>query len=144
MDEYADNLGRALSPTHPLSLKGIAHTRFLDRLPLESGIDMNQVFFPNELNLTQLETLIEDLGGIYTTFGGIGIHGHIAFNEPVSNISELGVRLVDLNPYTITINAIRAKVGGDVENIPHQPHIYFYIFYTLRKLLGSCQLILCL
>ena len=57
---------------------------------------------------------------------------HIAFNEPEQEISEKGPRRVILNDYTITINAIRAQIGGNLENFPR----YAYTI-GMREILNS-------
>lgn len=117
MDEYCNEEGKVLSETHPLSFKRAAKTLFLNHMK-EYGLKLNQVFIPNQDNINQLAETINKIGGIDCCFGGIGIHGHIAFNEPEQGISEKGSRKVALNEYTITINAIRAQIGGNLENFP--------------------------
>ena len=117
MDEYCDEEGKVFPETHPLSFKRIAKTLFLDHVK-ENGVQFNQVFIPNEVNIKQLANAINEIGGIDVCFGGIGIHGHIAFNEPEHGIAEKGARRVRLNDYTITINSIRAQIGGNLENFP--------------------------
>ena len=117
MDEYADRDGRAVRPDHPLSFRGAAG-RWLGSLAKALRPVPQNVVFPNESNAGTIDGRIRDLGGIDVCFGGIGIHGHIAFNEPQNGVSNTGVRLVELNEYTRTINSIRAGVGGDLENFP--------------------------
>jgi len=132
MDEYCDDEGKALSSQHPLSFKGVINTMFLNELDESLGLDQNRVIFPDEHNITELSKKIDDLGGIETCYGGIGIHGHLAFNEPEANVSKSEPRKVKLNDYTITINAIRANIGGNLENFPRHA-------YTLgmRQILDS-------
>ncbi|MBS3787604.1 hypothetical protein KGY79_05335 [Candidatus Bipolaricaulota bacterium] len=77
-------------------------------------------FFPAVDNLHDIPNMIEDLGGIDTCYGGIGIHGHVAFNEPEPKVQNTDPRLVYLNEYTVTINAIRANVGGNLVNFPNK------------------------
>ena len=117
MDEYADDAGNALPAHHPLSFRGgvVRWVRSIDKdlRPLPEN-----VVFPNETNADTIERRIADAGGIEVCFGGVGVHGHIAFNEPRAGVSESGVRLVELNEFTRTINAVRAGVGGDLENFP--------------------------
>ncbi|MFX1446421.1 MAG: 6-phosphogluconolactonase [Promethearchaeota archaeon] len=117
MDEYCNEEGKVLSETHPLSFKRAAKALFLNHMK-EYGLKLNQVFIPNQDNINQLAETINKIGGIDCCFGGIGIHGHIAFNEPEQGISEKGSRKLALNEYTITINAIRAQIGGNLENFP--------------------------
>lgn len=117
MDEYADRSGKAVSPCHPLSFRGGAQ-RWLASLDMALQPLPENVLFPNESNAETIERRIANLGGIDVCFGGIGIHGHLAFNEPQPGVSQTGVRRVALNEFTRTINSIRAGVGGDVENFP--------------------------
>ena len=131
MDEYCDKEGNVLPETHPLSFKRVANSLFLNLIK-ENGIQLNQVFIPNEKNIKQLATTISEVGGINVCFGGIGIHGHIAFNEPEQGIAKKGVRKVNLNDYTITINAVRAQIGGNLENFPR----YAYTL-GMKELLNS-------
>ena len=118
MDEYCDDDGFALPTIHPLSFKRLAKIHFL--IPLKDGYGLNddQIIFPDELNINKISRLIGEIGGIDTCYGGIGIHGHVAFNEPSVNVINSYPRKVELNKYTITMNAIRAQVGGNLENFP--------------------------
>ena len=118
MDEYCDEQGVALPPSHPLSFKGIAQSLFLDAITDECQLNRAQVYFPDETNIDALPALIDSLGGIDTCYGGIGIHGHLAFNEPEAAVSDLPGRKVRLNDFTVTINAIRAQVGGNLAGFP--------------------------
>ncbi|MEX2681431.1 MAG: 6-phosphogluconolactonase [Candidatus Sigynarchaeota archaeon] len=132
MDEYCSDDGRAVGLDHPLSFQRIALDLFLSRIPAESGLDLRRVVFPTEKTIDSIDTLIEQVGGIDTCYGGIGIHGHVAFNEPQPGIAGLGSRRVRLNDYTITINAVRAAVGGNLETFPREA---FTI--GMRQILGS-------
>jgi glucosamine-6-phosphate deaminase len=121
MDEYCDESGLALKIDHPLSFKRIAKATLL--LPLkEYGIKDSHIIFPNEENINSIRNKIIEIGGIDTCYGGIGVHGHVAFNEPNINIAISNPRKVKLNRYTITINSIRANVGGNLENFPKEAY----------------------
>ncbi len=122
MDEYCDAEGKVFPVSHPLSFQGIARREFLDKIPPLCNLQQGQVIFPNENNIGNLGGIIRDVGGIDTCYGGIGIHGHLAFNEPGPGVSRLGPRRAKLNDYTVTINAIRAKVGGNLECFPRDAY----------------------
>lgn len=122
MDEYCDEHGSTLSPAHPLSFRGAAEQLFLGRIDPDCGLNPAQVVFPNEQNITELPEMIQRAGGIDVCYGGIGIHGHVAFNEPEPGVKDSGTRRVKLNDFTVTINAIRAKVGGNLENFPREAY----------------------
>ena len=135
MDEYCDDTGQAVSTEHPLSFRRTAEDLFLGQLNAAAALNRAQVFFPNETNITALPGIIDDVGGIDTCYGGIGIHGHVAFNEPEPGVSQMGCRKVRLNDFTVTINAVRAGVGGNLEAFPREA-------YTLgmREILTAGQI----
>jgi len=120
MDENCDEAGRALSPDHPLSFKGEAKRLFFDNLAESLRPCSDRVVFPDEDNVDALAGMIEKIGGIDTCYGGIGIHGHVAFNEPEPGVSRMGPRRVRLNDFTVTVNAVRAHVGGNLECFPRE------------------------
>lgn len=117
MDEYCDRNGMELPVTHPLSFRG-GMSEFLSRVDSSLAIPDENVVFPTHENLYRLKDLIAEAGGVDTCYGGIGIHGHVAFNEPEPSVRWTDPRLVYLNDFTVTMNAIRAGVGGNVENFP--------------------------
>ena len=72
------------------------------------------------------EEAIEAAGGIDTCYGGIGIHGHVAFNEaPLSRWHEVSAaefkasrtRLLPLAEETVVMNGSRA-VAGYLQALP--------------------------
>lgn len=138
MDEYCDDNSNALPAGHPLSFKGQVEQLFFSKLGNSYGLKSEQVFFPDENNIDTLASLIEKLGGIDTCYGGIGIHGHLAFNEPAEGISDTSPRRVKLNDFTVTINAVRSHVGGNIECFPR-------CAYTLgmRQILNARRIVLC-
>lgn len=120
MDEYCDENGQALPPEHPLSFRGMMARLFFSRLNPGCGLAPSQVVFPDQTNIRRLGRRIVAEGGIDTCYAGVGIHGHLAFNEPGLGVKDSGPRRVTLNDFTVTLNAIRAGVGGDLENFPRQ------------------------
>ena len=135
MDENCDEEGRAVTADHPLSFKADARRSFFDRLTGDHGLQDDHVVFPDETNIDQLAERIEAAGGIDVCYGGIGIHGHVAFNEPEPGVKESGPRRVQLNDFTVTINAVRSHVGGNLECFPRSA-------FTLgmRQVLDSRQI----
>ncbi len=138
MDEYCDESSQAIDKTHPLSFKRIAEEVFFSKLRKDVMLKKEQVIFPGHSNINLLADKIKNAGGIDTCYGGIGIHGHVAFNEPEPNIKESDPRLVYLNKYTITINAIRAEVGGNLETFPNKA-----VTLGMRQILGASRIRLC-
>ena len=119
MDEYCDDNGIELPEEHPLSFKGTMKGIFFDQIKPELCIPKERVIFPNHNNLSSLKGIISK-HGVDTCYGGIGIHGHVAFNEPETNILETDPRMVYLNEYTITINTLHLRVGGNIVNFPRK------------------------
>ena len=120
MDEHCDDNGIVLPPDHPLSFRHTFDELFTRRVRRSLIMPAKQLIFPDHLNVQTLKDRIESVGGIDTTYGGIGIHGHIAYNEPEPNVRESDPRLVYLNDFTRTINAIRAEIGGNLEGHPRK------------------------
>jgi len=126
MDEYCDWQGRAVPRSHPLSFEGIMYRALFDALDPELRIPEEQIHFPDPLNLDRISGLIQDVGGIDTCYGGIGYHGHVAFNEPpISRWYKLTcqefrnslTRIVPLAPETVVLNSIYAT-GGNPAALP--------------------------
>jgi len=132
MDEYCDDNGHVLPESHPLSFKGIMKRIFFDHIKPELNIPSENVIFPTHLNIHILKDKIAQVGGIDTCYGGVGIHGHVAFNEPEPNVRNTDPRLVYLNDFTITINAIRAHIGGNLINFPRKA-----VTLGMRQILGA-------
>lgn len=134
MDEYADASGRAVAANHPTSFRG-GIAWFWDSLDAELRPDPANVIFPDEQNIDRLDNMIESAGGIEVCFGGVGIHGHVAFNEPEPGVRDSGSRRVRLNDFTVTMNAIRSHVGGDLDNFPK-----FALTLGMRQCLSARQI----
>lgn len=132
MDEQCDDNGIVLPPDHPLSFRRPFNELFASRVKRNLMIPAKQLVFPDHLNVQTLKDRIESVGGIDTTYGGIGIHGHIAYNEPEPNVRDSDPRLVYLNDFTRTINAIRSEIGGNLEGHPRKG-----ITLGMRQLLSA-------
>lgn len=132
MDEQCDDDGVVLPDDHCLSFRKVFRDQFTSQVPRRLMLPARQLVFPDHRNVQTLADQIESLGGIDTTYGGIGIHGHIAYNEPEPGVSQSNPRLVYLNDFTRTINAIRSEIGGNLEGHPRKG-----ITLGMRQLLGA-------
>lgn len=125
MDEYLNEDGTPISKNHPLSFEGFMYREFYDRMKPELNIPESQRIFPEPGKENMIWELISKIGGIDTAYGGIGINGHIAFNEPPEpgedmdneTFKNLGTRVLKLTRETRTINAITAA-NGYIDYIP--------------------------
>lgn len=83
----------------------------------------NQRVFPDPNNVNHIPELIEKLGGVDIAFGGIGINGHVAFNEADQSLGNeeflaQKTRVLAISPETRAANAI-GDFGGALEDMPH-------------------------
>ena len=139
MDEYVDDEKDELIPkTNPLSFRGQIGGLFFDRVRPELLMPREQVIFPRPEILAELPGMIERAGGIEVCFGGIGIHGHIAFNEPGPGVAESDPRILEINEFTRTIDSTRHKgVGGNLENFPRRA-----VTLGMKQCLGARRMLL--
>ena len=126
MDEYCDWQGRALPIDHPLSFQGFMHRVVFNRLDPELRIRQENIHFPDPLNLDGIGEAIQAIDGIDTCYGGVGYHGHVAFNEPPASrwypltpaeMRSSLTRVLALAPETVVMNSIR-NTGGDSTHFP--------------------------
>ncbi|NLI52842.1 MAG: glucosamine-6-phosphate isomerase [Clostridiales bacterium] len=123
MDEYLDDAGNPIPAAHPLSFAAFMDREWYSRvdMPRENRI------FPAPGKEGEILAAIERLGGVDVSFGGVGINGHIAFNEPPEEseaISDeqfalLPSRSLFLTRETRTINAVTAA-NGYIDYIPRR------------------------
>ena len=126
MDEYCDWEGRSIPLDHALSFEGYMRREFFARLDPDLRIPDDHVFFPRIERIDEVSKKISALGGIDSCYGGIGIHGHVAFNEPpISRFYQVSLaefrnsrtRVLPLAPETMVMNSIR-RVGGNFYTFP--------------------------
>ncbi|MBN1574627.1 MAG: glucosamine-6-phosphate isomerase [Deltaproteobacteria bacterium] len=123
MDEYLTDDDRYISTNHPLSFRAFVEETLTKRLTGRAGFDPKSVHFPNPADVGAYGNLIEDSGGIEVSFAGVGINGHLAFNEPpdmpvdIEEFLNLPTRVLSLSRETRTINSVTAG-GGAIDYIP--------------------------
>ncbi len=126
MDEYLTDDDHWIDRDHPLSFRAYMDRRFYDLLDPELAPRPEHRVFPDPRNPDAVGRLIAQRGGVDACFGGIGINGHIAFNEPpepgesrtVAEFADLPTRVLGLTRETRTVNAV--TVGGDITVIPRR------------------------
>lgn len=123
MDEYLGPDGGWIDPAHKLSFRGFMNRQVYGRIHPDILMPESQRIFPDPADPGATDALLESLGGADACFGGIGINGHIAFNEPedVSAAEFLNrpTRVLDIAPETLTANAI-GDLGGAIEAMPRR------------------------
>ena len=124
MDEYLAADGACIPPSDPLSFRGHMQRHLLDAIDPALA---PEVMVPDSADLAAVPRTIERLGGVDVCFGGVGITGHLAFNDPPEPdapdepdaFARLATRIVTLSRETLTINAVTAA-RGNIERIPRQ------------------------
>ncbi len=82
MDEYLDAEDRLVSRDHPLSFRKFMRESLVDPLDRELRPRTTNLHFPDPLRPEATTELVEAHGGADLCYGGVGISGHIAFNDP--------------------------------------------------------------
>lgn len=126
MDEYLTDEKEYLSEDSPLSFTGFLNREFYSKLTGCSFIPESHRFFPEPGNENYYYQKMQELGGLDLVIGGIGIKGHIAFNEALDDdqqmsneeFAALTTRILPLTKETKTINSVTG-LGGYIDGIPN-------------------------
>ena len=113
LDEYV-----GLAPEHDQSYAYFMHTNLFDRVdidPKNTNLPDGLAKNPEE-ECKRYDAVVASMGGIDLQVLGIGLNGHIGFNEPSDAFSE-GTVLVDLTPSTIDANS---RFFADRSDVPTQ------------------------
>jgi glucosamine-6-phosphate deaminase len=125
MDEYLDDDSNYIPMDHDLSFRGFMKKNLFDALNDNLKIKKENIYFPDPKNTGELLKVITELNGVDICFGGIGINGHIAFNEPmdpneisVEEFKEKTTRVLDIKTETRVVNCLER--GGHIEYFPNK------------------------
>ena len=125
MDEYIDDNCNYIPMDHDLSFRGFMKNNLFDVLDNDKKIKPENIYFPDPQKLDEIFDLIRELNGVDICFGGIGINGHIAFNEPIDHkeisveeFKEIRTRVLDITTETRVVNCLRR--GGHIEYFPNK------------------------
>lgn len=125
MDEYMISETEAVGHDDPLSFYGRMKREFYDLVRPDLVMPESQRHFPEPCKEAEYDKMIADLGGVDACFGGLGINGHVAFNEPpeadqpmtADAFAQLGTRVLPISRETKTINAFGYN-RGDLQGMP--------------------------
>ncbi len=122
MDEYLTDSGEWIDKNHPLSFRGFMDRTVYARLDPALVMPESQRVFPDPKAPQAMGELIGQLGGVDICFGGVGINGHLAFNEARDDLSPeafraLDTRVLAISPETRTANAI-GDLNGALDDMP--------------------------
>lgn len=112
MDEYV-----GLPEDHPQSYHRFMWDNFFKHINIkkENVHILNGMAKNLEAECAAYEKAIAASGGIKLFLGGVGVDGHIAFNEPGSSLSSR-TRVKSLTKETIMVNS--RFFGGDINQVP--------------------------
>ena len=136
MDEYLNDDGTYIDKSSPLSFRGFMERTVYTKVDADLLMPPEQRVFPDPADPGKVDRLIEELGGVDIAFGGIGINGHLAFNEAQPELTpdefaQLGTRVITLTPETKTANAIGER-GGAIAAMPNQA-----VTIGIKQILGA-------
>jgi glucosamine-6-phosphate deaminase len=141
MDEYLTDNDEWIPREHPLSFRAFMARQFYDLLDPALAPSAEHRVFPDPKDPGLVGRAIARRGGVDATFGGIGINGHIAFNEPpepgetctVEAFADRPTRVLDVARETLAINSV--TVGGELSAVPRR-----CITVGMREILTSRRL----
>lgn len=125
MDEYLTDPQTVIPPDHPMSFHHRMETEFYSRVDPQLVMPPSQRLFPVPGRECEYDDALAALGGAELCLGGLGINGHIAFNEPPEPgesvspeaFAQLGTRVLPISRETRTVNAIGYQ-RGDIRGMP--------------------------
>ena len=136
MDEYITEEGELIDKSDPLSFRGYMQRYLYDRINPDIIMPEQQRIFPDPHQPEKIGQLIEKLGGVDLAIGGVAVNGHIAFNDPIPEMSNeefrnLPTRVVTLSLTTRLKDAILNR-GGAIDSLPERA-----VTIGMREILGA-------
>ncbi len=123
MDEYMVSKDELISSADKLSFEYQMNVEFYDKIDKNLIMPETQRIFPNLKNASHITQVISNHGGVHLCVGGIGINGHVAFNEPPTKemsdeeFCSLSTRVIEIAPETIVTNGLY-EFDGAYEFMP--------------------------
>ena len=116
MDEYLLDEKTVISEDDNMSFHKRMNDEFYNRVDPDLVMDEEHRHFPEPGKEAEYDALIEKLGGVDLCMGGLGINGHVAFNEaeentPAEEFANKGTRVLKISRETRTINAYGYQRG---------------------------------
>lgn len=125
MDEYLVGNDEPISADNPLSFHGIMDRLLYSQIREDLVMPKEQRLFPEPGKEAEIDQLFEDLGKVDICLTGVGINGHIAFNEPAEpddditdeEYKNIGTRCLNIARETIVNNGAN-KIRGALDIFP--------------------------
>lgn len=140
MDEYLTDDKEYIDMASPLSFRGFMEREVYSQIPEELNVPPCQRFFPDPKDPGLVGRKIQELGGVDICFGGIGINGHLAFNEAeevsAEEFAERETRVLAISRETRCANAI-GDLNGAIDAMP-----VYAITIGIKEILASRKVVL--
>jgi len=125
MDEYLVGNDEVIAADNPLSFHGIMDRLLYSKIREDLVMPKEQRLFPEPGKEAEIDQLFEDLGKVDICLTGVGINGHIAFNEPPEagdpttdeEYKNIGTRCLNIARETIVNNGAN-KIRGALDIFP--------------------------
>lgn len=125
MDEYITDDMKYIDKSDPLSFRGGMDRIFYSQIDEELNVPKENRFFPEPGNEGKVQEIIDKYGKLDMAWGGVGINGHFAFNEPPEEDENCTneeflrrpTRILKVSRETRTVNSFM-NCGGDLDGIP--------------------------
>ncbi|ATZ21888.1 glucosamine-6-phosphate deaminase [Mesoplasma tabanidae] len=127
LDEY-----KGLKPTHIQSYRYFMNEKLFKHI----NIDLNNTHVPNGIdveNPSKYDLLINENGGIDLQILGLGVNGHIGFNEPNTDFNSLTSE-VNLTESTIKANS---RLFASIDEVPKKA-----ISMGLKSIMNAKKIVL--
>ena len=139
MDEYLTDEDEYIDENSKLSFRGFMNRNVYGKIDEELLMPKEQRIFPDPKNPAYIGEIIEKLGGVDIAFGGIGINGHLAFNEPQEELTaqefaQLPTRALNISRETRVANAI-GDLCGAIDAMPRR-----CVTIGMKEILGARKL----
>lgn len=146
MDEYLTNEKKYIDKDDPLSFRGGMDRIFYSQIKEELNVLPENRYFPDPDDTDMVLRLIDKYGVPDLVFGGVGINGHYAFNEPpyedekCTNEEFLNrkTRVLEVSRETRTINGYM-NAGGNFGAIPR-----YCITVGMKEIMSAKKIIMCM
>ncbi len=140
MDEYLDDEKRYISKSHMLSFRGFMDRVVYSQIPNELNIPESHRIFPDPDDTGRIMRTIDELGKVDIAFGGIGINGHLAFNEAedvsAKEFALRETRVLEISRETRVANAI-GDLNGAIDAMPK-----YAVTIGMREILSARKVVI--
>jgi glucosamine-6-phosphate deaminase len=127
MDEYLEESGRLIPESHPMSFRRFMREGLFDRLEGKARVPPENICFPSPDRPEQTTQLIEKHGGADLCYGGFGLTGHFAFNDPPPEsepcdddaVRNSHTRVLEIGPVSMA-QMCMGGTGGNWDIIPRR------------------------